>query len=298
MKMRTCGLFWYKAIVSLTFITWQRPDPGLLTIFRPKAFGGRLEIRLRHEASSLISVSGKELRHRQIRIRYGRWCQSVTLRAPTSAVFETWWAALENAFALPNFVTVPIVDARVHQMTIAPVVPARHNAARSKQLLALEIDVEVEPETISIDNMPMLEAKGPSSPADIDVLASWRTWNSQDYFATPTSSSTPIHTYPGTNDDHVSNDCNRSEQNSLYSDISEFWSRPSEWEYKELHDNPVVSYNTYDSFIAEIPHDSTSQDDDAWLDAIAFYIFRQKAVATQLLDRHPSDRVTPCRDVG
>ncbi|CAI5723154.1 unnamed protein product [Peronospora destructor] len=307
MKMRTCGLFWHKAIVSLKFITEHRHDQGLLTIFRPTAFGGKLEIRLRHGASSLTSISGKEVRRRQLQIRYGRWRQSVTLRAPTSVIFETWWAALENAFALPNFLAVPIVDARARQVTIAPVLPARRNATRSKQSAALEAVVEVEREDTSTDDMPMLEAKGPSSPTEIDILASWRTWGSQDHFVTSssiTSALAPYNVFQSTSNDNLaaydcndsddSDDSDNSDKHSNYSDISESWSRPSEWANIDPQDNPDPSAvcNTHDPFDSEVPHDSPSQEEDAWLDEIARYALRQKLGATQSMEHHPSNHVT------
>ncbi|CAI5727509.1 unnamed protein product [Peronospora farinosa] len=305
MKMRTCGLFWHKAIVSLKFITEHRPDQGLLTIFRSTAFGGKLEIRLRHGASSLTSISGKEVRLRQLQIRYGRWRQSVTLRAPTSVIFETWWAALENAFALPNFLAIPIVDARARQVTIAPVLPARRNATRSKQLAALvETVAEVEREDTSIDDMPMLEARGPSSPTEIDILASWRTWESQDSFSLPPSTSTvlaPNNVPRSTSDDDLAayesddiDESDNSNKHSSYIDISESWSRPSEWADIDPQDNPAprAICTTHDPFDLEVSHNSPNQDDEAWLDEIARYALRQKIGATQLMEHHPRSHVT------
>uniref|UniRef100_M4BSE6 PH domain-containing protein n=1 Tax=Hyaloperonospora arabidopsidis (strain Emoy2) TaxID=559515 RepID=M4BSE6_HYAAE len=209
------------------------------------AFGGKLEIYLQHNVSSLTSISGKEARRHQLRIRYGTWHQSVTLRAPTSAIFETWWAALENALALPYFVSIPIVDARAHQVTVAPVIPARRNKARHKQTAMLDIMVGGKTKDIILDDMPMLEAIGPSSPTEIDVLASWRTWGSLDYFANVPSGSGP-HTFNaavGTTDNNVSSNESDSDKNSAFSrDISEFWSRPSEWkdDVYERHPHPVT----------------------------------------------------------
>ncbi|CAI5711132.1 unnamed protein product [Hyaloperonospora brassicae] len=230
MKMRICRLFWHKVIVSLKIIARQRPC--LLTIVRPRAIGGKLEIHLQQNVSRLTSVSGKEARRHQLRIRYGTWHQSVTLRAPTSAVFETWWAALENALAMPYFVTVPIVDARARQVTVAPVIPARRNKARHKQTAMLEAVIGEKSEGAMLDDMPMLEAKkGPSSLAEMDVLASWKTWDSLDYFANVPSISGPqtLPTVAGTSNDNVSSNASDSDEKSPHNDISEFWSRSSEW---------------------------------------------------------------------
>uniref|UniRef100_A0AAV1TIF5 PH domain-containing protein n=1 Tax=Peronospora matthiolae TaxID=2874970 RepID=A0AAV1TIF5_9STRA len=211
-------------------------------------FGGKLEIHLKHNVSSLISISGKEARRHQLRIRYGTWHQSVTLRAPTSAIFETWWAALENALALPYFVSIPIVDARAHQVTVAPVIPAGRNTARHKQTATLDIVVARKTKDIILDDMPMLEAKGPSSPTEIDVPASWRTWCSLDSCAN-VPNAPGYHTFNdavGTTGDNVSSNESDSDKNSLYSrDISEFWSRPSEWkdDVHERHPH-LVTFKT------------------------------------------------------
>ena len=277
----------------------HRPDQGLLTIFRPTIFGGKLEIRLGHGASSLTSLSRKEVRRRQLQIRYGRWRHSVTLRAPTSVIFETWWAALENAFALPTFLAVPIVDARARQVTIAPVLPAGRNAVRSKQFAARETMRTVKREDTSIDDMPMLEAKDSSSPTEIDILVSWRTWRSQDHVTTPssiTSALAPNNVLQSTsNDNSAAYDSNDSNQHSSSSDISESWSRPSQRAdvgRSSSRSGPSAVCNTRDPFDPKALDPLPNQDDDAWLDEIARYALRQKMGTIPLMEHHSSTRVT------
>ncbi|KAF1792998.1 hypothetical protein GQ600_14969 [Phytophthora cactorum] len=173
MKMRSCGLFWHKAVVSLKFtscLSLDQPQQGLLTIARRKMFGGKMEISLDNNTTSLISVSGKK------RVRFGPRFHVVTLRAPTSAIYETWWSALKNALASPNFAVLPVIDARARQVTIAPVLPARRNISLPKHVTTLETVVEAASEEELVDDIPMLEVGGPSSPSETDILASWRTW--------------------------------------------------------------------------------------------------------------------------
>ncbi|KAI9905568.1 hypothetical protein PsorP6_013582 [Peronosclerospora sorghi] len=287
MKMR------HRAIVSLKYIPGQRPSEGLLTIVRPKVFGGKLEISLRQDSSSLTAMSGKDARRRNLKIRYGRWYKSVTLRAPNSAIFEIWWTALENMFAVPNFVAIPFVDAREHQIIIAPLQPARPNPGRKKQTATLEFIGRSELETNFMD-MPMLEAKGPSSPTEIDILASWRTWGSLEYFATPPSNMDSIACVDTRQCSSVAfKDGDSSDKSSLYSDISEFWSRPSNWEDKVPQDylTPIATCAVPECIASDTPN-PRNQADEKMLDAIALYVFRQRVGETKLPERHSSKSLT------
>ena len=63
-----CDGFRHKAIVSLKYIPGQSPSQGVLTIVRPKIFGGKLEISLRQDTSNLISISGKDARRHHFKI--------------------------------------------------------------------------------------------------------------------------------------------------------------------------------------------------------------------------------------
>ncbi|GMF30541.1 unnamed protein product [Phytophthora lilii] len=232
-------------------------------------------ISLSHNSGkiSLVPVSGKEARRHQFGICYGPWHQRVTLRAPTNAIYETWWAALENILALPHFVALPIIDAPNHQVKLTPVRPARYNVQHSK--LALETVMESVDEDDSTDSVPMLEAGGPSSPTELDILASWRTWGSLECFATPPTIASPAAI-------SIRDDC--SDRFSVYSDISEFWSRPSEDEKENEH---VV----YESKIPVVQKPITLHpqdgDDEEWLDEIALYAFRQKVGASCEPKRRP-----------
>ncbi|KAE8888730.1 hypothetical protein PF007_g2807 [Phytophthora fragariae] len=103
MKIRTCGAFWYKAAVSLSYPTDKAHDPlqqGLLTIDRPKPFGRTLEIPLGRSGRipTLIFASEKDQRHRQLTVCYGVWRRCVTLRVSTDAIYTAWWTALETAY--------------------------------------------------------------------------------------------------------------------------------------------------------------------------------------------------------
>ncbi|KAG1689447.1 hypothetical protein DVH05_002248 [Phytophthora capsici] len=251
-----------------------------------------MEIPLHHNTVRLLPASGKETRHYQLKIRYGTRFQTVTLRAPTSSIYEAWWAALETALASPNYVALPVIDARAGQVTIAPVVPAKPNASRTtKYATTLDIVVEedLEDEPVGI---PMLE-DGPSSPTELDILASWRTWGSLDYFATPQSITDPLSSDSDPVDDVNTNAKNDNvDRVSVYSDISEFWSRPSQWEDEILQNNPAPAANVPISppplkQISQHPQD----DDDKWLDEIALYTFRQKVGASRESERRPSRRI-------
>ncbi|KAL3660924.1 hypothetical protein V7S43_013940 [Phytophthora oleae] len=254
-----------------------------------------MEVPLHHKTVRLLAVSGKEARHYRLKIRYGTRFQTVTLRAPTSVIYETWWAALETALASPNYVALPVIDARAGQVTIAPVVPARPNASRSKHATTLDTVVEEDLEDESI-GIPMLEDGGPSSPTEIDILASWRTWGSLDYFATPQSITGPLSSDsdPETAVDDVNtstkNDNSNIDRVSVYSDISEFWSRPSQWEDEILQDDPAPATNFTKSPQKLMPQ-QPQNDDDKWLDEIALYAFRQKVGASRESERRPSRRI-------
>ncbi|KAG2865308.1 hypothetical protein PC129_g11047 [Phytophthora cactorum] len=303
MKMRSCGLFWHKAVVSLKFtscLSLDQPQQGLLTIARRKMFGGKMEISLDNNTTSLISVSGKEARHYQLKVRFGPRFHVVTLRAPTSAIYETWWSALKNALASPNFAVLPVIDARARQVTIAPVLPARRNISLPKHVTTLETVVEAASEEELVDDIPMLEVGGPSSPSETDILASWRTWASLDYFATPPSITGPLSSSesPEVTADCIKDDSSSSDRISVYSDISEFWSRPSEWEDETPYHDPAPatkSFTTCESktlisqnCMAPQPQD----DEEKWLDEIALFAFRQKVGASRKSERRPSRRIT------
>ncbi|OWY98691.1 hypothetical protein PHMEG_00030482 [Phytophthora megakarya] len=303
MKVRTCGLFWYKAVVTLRFaspFTPGQPQQTVLIIARPKVFGGKMEISLDHNTASLLSVSRKQERKHQFKIRYSR-CFQVTLRAPTSAIYETWWAAFESALASPNFVVLPVIDARAHQVTIAPVQPARCNEPRPKYSATLDTVVEEEHGDESSNEIAMLEEGGPSSPTETDILASWRTWASLDYFATPPSITDPFSNSDSPHAEVESTISSNKDDNgtnsriSASSDISEFWSRPSEWEDETLHVGDPVPTTTseYKSPIAQHHMFPEPQDsDDQTLDEIALFAFRQKVGAICLSEHRPSTQIT------
>ncbi|KAE9047737.1 hypothetical protein PR003_g316 [Phytophthora rubi] len=282
MKMRTCGLFWHKVIVSLTLDAHQQ---GLLTIARPKVFGGKMRIPL-NQPTSLVPVSAKEARRFQLSICCGPRHRRVTLRAPTSAVYETWWAALENALTQPNFA---VVAAHAPLTTLAPVLPARHNTTvQPKHTATLETVLEVEHESDSLDEVPMLEAEGPSSLAELDILASWRTWGSLDYFATPPNNTSSLTSHDEREDSSsISTNDMSSDTTSVYSDISEFWSRQSELEAPD----PATDVNyavrepeSQDSHNRVAPQ---PQDDEVWLDEIALFAFRHKVGAARRSEQRP-----------
>jgi hypothetical protein len=207
------------------------------------------------------------------------------LRAPTRAIYATWWMALENALAVPNYVALPIIDAREQQVTIAPFAPSRRNAKRAAQL---ETVVEVESEEDLLDDdVPMLEERGPSSPTELDILASWRTWGSLDYFASPPGIPSPLAPADSVNDDNDDNDdsINDNDSNlSIYSDISEFWTRPSAPEDDEPREESPLRCEPK-------PQDGTSprpSNDDEWLDEIAIFAFRHKVGAARKSERRPA----------
>ncbi|ETL97524.1 hypothetical protein F441_05540 [Phytophthora nicotianae CJ01A1] len=299
MKMRSCGLFWHKVVVSLKLVSHRSPDQSqqrLLTIARPKMFGGKMEISLDNNAITLVPVTGKDARHYQLKIRYGLRFHTVTLRAPTSAVYETWWSALKNALASPNFAVLPVIDARARQVAIAPVLPSRTNTSRPKHTTTLETVVEEAREEESFDDIPVLEVGGPTSPTETDILASWRTWASLDYFATPPSITGPLSPEAST-DGRKDNDGSASDRVSIYSDISEFWSRPSEWE----DEIPCYQPAPITSFAACEPNSLVPQkcitpqpqhDDEKWLDEIASFAFRQKVGASRKSERRPTRHIT------
>ncbi|KAK1931560.1 hypothetical protein P3T76_012889 [Phytophthora citrophthora] len=252
-----------------------------------------MKIPLHSKTVKLLSVSGKESRHYQLKIRYGAHFQTVTLRAPTSAIYETWWAALETALSSPNYVALPVIDARAGQVTIAPVVPTRPNILRPKYTMALDTVVEENLEDESV-GIPMLEEGGPSSPTEIDILASWRTWGSLDYFATPQSIADPLSSdsdlEAAVDDVNIKNDNSNTDRVSVYSDISEFWSRPSQWEDEN---NPTQATHFTKSPPPQKQMTQQPQgDDDKWLDEIALYAFRQKVGASRESERRPSRRIS------
>ncbi|KAF1779326.1 hypothetical protein GQ600_7671 [Phytophthora cactorum] len=254
-------------------------------------FGGKMEISLDNNTTSLISVSGKEARHYQLKVRFGPRFHVVTLRAPTSAIYETWWSALKNALASPNFAVLPVIDARARQVTIAPVLPARRNISLPKHVTTLETVVEAASEEELVDDIPMLEVGGPSSPSETDILASWRTWASLDYFATPPSITGPLSSSesPEVTADCIKDDSSSSDRISVYSDISEFWSRPSEWEDETpYHDPAPPPRASLHNCMAPQPQD----DEEKWLDEIALFAFRQKVGASRKSERRPSRRIT------
>ncbi|KAF4041753.1 hypothetical protein GN244_ATG05967 [Phytophthora infestans] len=251
-----------------------------------------------------MSVSGKHVHRHQLKIRYGPVFHIVTLCAPTSAVYETWWSLLENALACTNFAVPPVIDARARQVNIAPVLPSRRNITQRKHRPTLETVMEGTRAEKLMDGIPMLEVGGPSSPTETDILASWRTWASLDYFATPPSITGPLSSSEareaaanGLNDSTKDDDTN-SDRRSVYSDISEFWSRLSEWDDEipfYLHPTPVTSIAVCGSkshdpqrCIALQPQD----DDEKWLDEIALFAFRQKVGATRKLERRPTRHIT------
>ncbi|KAG7383254.1 hypothetical protein PHYPSEUDO_003877 [Phytophthora pseudosyringae] len=294
----------HKAVISLKLasrLTPDQPQQGVLTIARPKLFGKKVEIPLQPSTSSLVSVSRKEAHRYQLKIRYGSRLQAVTLRAPTSAIYETWWAALENALAPSNFVVLPVIDARTHQVPIAPAQAARRKAPRPKHTATLEPVEELESEDESSDDIPMLESGGPSSPTESDILASWRTWATLDYFATPPSVTDPLSNSESPeaaagNTSDSAEDCS-SDRVSVYSDISEFWSRPSEWEDEIPLDDPVPFTKVTDrQATSPISHHRTApqpqDDDDKWLDEIALFAFRQKVGAARKSERRPTRQIT------
>ncbi|KAJ8576417.1 hypothetical protein ON010_g2794 [Phytophthora cinnamomi] len=281
----------HKAIVSLTLTAWPTLDgrqQGSLTIVRPKIFGGKLRIPL-NQCSSLLPVSGKEARCYKFGICYGRSNRRVMLRAPTQAIYETWWRALENAFTVPRFA---IIDAPVHHVTLAPVLPARPNAKAST---TLDTVPEVDRESHSIDEVPILEAGGPSSVTELDILASWRTWGSLDYFATPPSNTSSLTVHEVSAGDDVENNAcatdDASDRISVYSDISTFWSRPSELDNEIPQGNraTAVNYSAREQELRTYQHrvDPEPQDDEEWLDEIALFAFRHKVEAVRQSEQRP-----------
>ncbi|GMF38809.1 unnamed protein product [Phytophthora fragariaefolia] len=228
-------------------------------------------------SASLVPVTGKEARRYQLVICYGPSHKRVTLRVATSAMYETWWAALENAFSAPRFV---VVDAPSHQVTLAPVLPAKHGVPQLEHEVTFDAKQKLEFEN---EKVPMLEACSPLSSTELDILASWRTWGSLSYFATPSNKSNVLSHDALTNDNTenltgASNDS--SGRISVYSDISEFWSRQSESEddIPQSKHTGDINLSTHESKL-QVPHKVLTmqpQDDEEWLDEIELFGFRYK----------------------
>ncbi|KAG1689448.1 hypothetical protein DVH05_002249 [Phytophthora capsici] len=100
MKIRSCGFFWYKAAVTLSFPTGNAQDPkqlGQLTISRSKLHGGDLKISLDRCGRIPTYVCSSDTNN-QFTVIYGDRRRCLTIRAATSAIYKAWWSALETAY--------------------------------------------------------------------------------------------------------------------------------------------------------------------------------------------------------
>ncbi|EGZ20478.1 hypothetical protein PHYSODRAFT_298594 [Phytophthora sojae] len=154
MKIRTCGPFWHKAAVSLSYPR-DKAHQGLLTIDRPKAIGGALEIPLDRcdRMPTLVFASEKDQYRRQFSVCYGVWRRCVTLRVATDAIYRAWWAALETAY----------MSLHLKQIT------------RTLATNCNEVELEETPKVDAVmNNFPLLEVSTPTSAVEINCRDGWQ----------------------------------------------------------------------------------------------------------------------------
>jgi hypothetical protein len=145
---------------------------GLLTIARPKALGGDLEIPLGRGSGkhmpTVIFASEKDQKRCRFTVCYGFWRRCVTVRAATDALYQAWWAALETAY----------MSLELKQIS-------RALATNFDVLPEPEPEQESDLEDISVmndemANVPLLEYVRSVSDAEADDRESWLSSESPD----------------------------------------------------------------------------------------------------------------------
>ncbi|TDH67638.1 uncharacterized protein CCR75_006555 [Bremia lactucae] len=287
----------HKAVVSLkvpSHFSLAHPQQGLLIVARSKVLGGIVEIPLDNSTTSINSISEDEAHHYQLKIRYGPRYHIATLRAPTSALYETWKAALENALAPSNFYMLPAVNARIHQVSIPPVQSFHCNDTRPKQRPTLETVLAALADNDSIENIPILEDNGRSPPTESDIILSWQTCAILDDSAAPLSL-----TFPQSRNASLKAFCNQSNVSIVNdsinggrflvdNDTNDIWSRPSE---RESDESKHVSH-IQKSKVQSLKCNIMPQPEDESFDEIDTFAFRQKVSASRKLERCSRTNIT------